>query len=277
MDAQESEISHELADAVQQLAANEAATRSNLNRRAAAQERVRQFEIEVFNAGTKTLDDLLRAQVSRGDAEVAYYTSLVAYNQSLSNLHYRTGRLLSINNVQLAESEWTPEAYRDALRRAWQRSHGLETDGLLEARPLPFAEPGPVDDQPMSSVESTEALTEGQPAGGADGLSDESEVVPGRPIVPAAFHGLVDRLRQETQNLRERRSVDGEAAFAEPRLKNSRATATYRELVEKMRSAKPSVRDRESRKPDASESPSRTKRLIESIWKSKQAEVSELR
>ncbi len=274
LDAQESEISHELADAVQQLAAHEAATGSNLNRRAAAQERVRQFEIEVFNAGTKTLDDLLRAQVSRGDAEVAYYTSLVAYNQSLANLHYRTGRLLSINNVQLAESEWTPEAYRDALRRAWQRSHGLETDGLLEARPLPFADPGPVD-QPMSSVESTEALTEEQPVDGADGLSDESEVV------PAAFHGLVDRLRQGTQDLKERvssqrRSVDGEAAFVEPRLKNSRAAVTVRELVEKLRSAKLSVRDRESREADASESRPRTKRLIESIWKSKQAEVSEL-
>ena len=62
----------------------------------------------------------------------------------------------------------------------------------------------------------------------------------------------------------------------EPRLKNSRAAATVHELVEKVRSAKPSVRDRESREADASESRPRTKRLIESIWKSKQAEVSEL-
>ena len=97
--------------------------------------------------------------------------------------------------------------------------------------------------------------------------------------MPAAFHGLADRFRQGTQNLKEqvsrqRGSVDGEAAFAEPRLKNSRVAATYRELVEKVRSAKPSVRDRESREADAS---LRTKRLIESIWKSKQAEVSELR
>ena len=169
-DAQEMEISHELADAIQQLAANEAATRSNLNRRASAQERVRQLEIE-FTAGTRTLDDLLRAQVSRGDAEVAYYSSLVAYNQALTNLHYRTGQLLAVNNVQLAESEWTPAAYRDALRRAWERSHGLSGQGILDQQPAPQAEPGPA-----AQPEQAEASSE---LGPQDTTSDEEPVPKG--------------------------------------------------------------------------------------------------
>ncbi len=139
---QEMEISHELADAFQQLAAHNTASRSNFNRQEAAQQRVRLFEAEV-RAGTKTLDQLLRAQASLADAEVAYYTSLVAYNQALTNLHHRSGTLLAVNNVQLAESEWIPEAYRDALRRARQRTHGLNADSLLEARPAPITGPGP--------------------------------------------------------------------------------------------------------------------------------------
>ena len=186
LDAQEMEISHELSDAVQQLAAHEAASRSNFNRRAAAQERVRQFEIEVFNAGTKTLDDLLRAQVSRAEAEVAYYTSLVAYNQALTNLHFRSGSLLAVNNVQLAESDWTPAAYRDALRRAWERSHGFETGKALRAEPEPFTEPPPEsvprepppDDAPDDAPDDSVA----EPAKSDDQTNDGQ--VSGLPFIP---------------------------------------------------------------------------------------------
>ncbi|MDP7275800.1 MAG: TolC family protein [Planctomycetaceae bacterium] len=139
---QEMEISHELADAFQQLAAHDTASRSNFNRQEASRQRVKLFEAEV-KAGTKTLDQLLRAQASLADAEVAYFTSLVAYNQALTNLHYRSGTLLAVNNVQLAESEWTPGAYRDALRRAWQRTYGLHAGSLLEDSPSPITGPGP--------------------------------------------------------------------------------------------------------------------------------------
>ena len=198
LDAQEMEISHELSDAIQQLAAHEAASRSNFNRRAAAQERVRQFEIEVFNAGTKTLDDLLRAQVSRAEAEVAYYTSLVAYNQALANLHFRTGRLLAVNNVQLAESEWTPAAYRDALRRAWERSHGLEAEGLLEPKPSPFAESGSVDQLEMPSGNSGPESAASEDSTRFD-LSAESEAVEPPKVVPATHNEPIDRTREIPQ------------------------------------------------------------------------------
>jgi len=247
LDAQESEISHELSDAIQQLAAHEAATRSNLNRRAAAQERVRQFEIEVFNAGTKTLDDLLRAQVSRADAEVAYYTSLVAYNQALANLHFRTGGLLAVNNVQLAESEWTPDAYRDALRRAWQRSHGVSVDGLLEAQPTPFAEPGPLS-QPESAIEVPTDQEPSPPSAAnppAESTeSTESTVSPvddSPEIVPSTYQKLTDRFRTGTRRLRktptdaptEDKPVDPEIPEAAPRA--SKLSTTYRRMVDGLR------------------------------------------
>jgi len=256
LDAQESEISHELSDAIQQLAAHEAATRSNLNRRAAAQERVRQFEIEVFNAGTKTLDDLLRAQVSRADAEVAYYTSLVAYNQALANLHFRTGGLLAVNNVQLAESEWTPDAYRDALRRAWQRSHGVSVDGLLEAQPTPFAEPGPLS-QPESAIEVPTDQEPSPPSAAnppAESTeSTESTVSPvddSPEIVPSTYQKLTDRFRTGTRRLRktpadastEDKPVEPEIQEASPPA--SKFSETYRKLTERLRDGTWRFRDK---------------------------------
>ena len=257
LDAQEMEISHELSDAVQQLAAHEAASRSNFNRRAAAQERVRQFEIEVFNAGTKTLDDLLRAQVSRAEAEVAYYTSLVAYNQALTNLHFRTGRLLAVNNVQLAESEWTPAAYRDALRRAWERSHGLEAEGLLEPRPSPFAEPGSVDqlETPSRSPEPESPAPEDSTRfdlSAGSGASEQPKVV------PATHNEPIDGTRKtpqqpdaqpKTKPVAVRKPTTSEpdgpdpvSASPEPRL--FQVPATVRDLADRFRVTKRRLSER---------------------------------
>lgn len=122
---QEMEISHELANAFQNLASQYVTAESHFNRRKAAQLRVRYFEAEV-RAGTQTLDLLLRAQASLADAEVAYYRSLIAYNQAITDIHYRKGTLQQQNSVHLAESDWTAAAYRDALRRAWARSHAFD-------------------------------------------------------------------------------------------------------------------------------------------------------
>ncbi|HEV8004220.1 MAG TPA: hypothetical protein VGP63_30425, partial [Planctomycetaceae bacterium] len=36
--------------------------------------------------------------------------------------------LLDYHNVTLAESDWTPEAYKDAVRQAWARSHALRAN-----------------------------------------------------------------------------------------------------------------------------------------------------
>jgi hypothetical protein len=76
---------------------------------------------------------VLRAQISLAQAEIAYYSSLVGYNQALNELRYRKGTLLMDNSVYLSESLWTEDAYDDALRRAWQRSFAFESPNKVTA------------------------------------------------------------------------------------------------------------------------------------------------
>lgn len=137
--AQELDVAHEVADAIQSVSFQYRNAESNFNRRAAAARRVQLFEQEL-EAGTVTLDDVLRAQASLATAESAYYTSLVQYNQALSYLHLVKGTLLERDGVHLEEGSWTPKAYEQALRRAWERSHAFENP-LLKSVPPPFAIP----------------------------------------------------------------------------------------------------------------------------------------
>ncbi len=139
LSAQELDVAHEVADAIQSVSFQYRNAETNFNRRAAAARRVQLFEQEL-EAGTVTLDDVLRAQASLATAESAYYTSLVQYNQSLSYLHLVKGTLLERDGVHLEEGSWTPKAYEQALRKAWQRSHAFENP-LLKTVPAPFAIP----------------------------------------------------------------------------------------------------------------------------------------
>ncbi len=139
LSAQELDVAHEVADALQAVNFQYKNAESNFNRRAAAARRVQLFEQEL-EAGTVTLDDVLRAQASLATAESAYYTSLIQYNQSLSYLELVKGTLLERDGVQLEEGMWTPKAYEQALRKAWHRSHAFENP-LLKTVPPPFAIP----------------------------------------------------------------------------------------------------------------------------------------
>jgi len=135
--AQELEVSHELAAAFQNLDRAFVTAQTNFNRRRAAELRVQAFQAE-FNSGRlKNVDLLLRAQISLAQAEVAYYSSLVDYNKSINELQYRKGTLLEDTGVQLAEALWEPGAYKEALRRAWARSHAFDSDHLHD-EPAPF-------------------------------------------------------------------------------------------------------------------------------------------
>ncbi|MGZ0170359.1 MAG: TolC family protein, partial [Planctomycetales bacterium] len=123
---QEQEISYELAASFQQLDQTYQTAKTNYNRRRAAQRRVEAFEAE-YKVGRSTVDLVLRAQISLAQAEIAYYSSLIGYNQALNELRYRKGTLLMDNSVYLSESLWTEDAYDDALRRAWERSFAFES------------------------------------------------------------------------------------------------------------------------------------------------------
>ncbi|MGH3442146.1 MAG: TolC family protein, partial [Nitriliruptorales bacterium] len=138
--AQELEISHELATVFQNLAANHATASTNFQRWRAAQQFVEIFEQRRRAEAPVDADLFLRALQTLAEAERAYYESLVRYNQAIAEYYYRKGMLLERNNVYLAEGAWTPEAYDDALRRAWARSHAIEVEHM-ESEPPPFAFP----------------------------------------------------------------------------------------------------------------------------------------
>ena len=137
---QEMEISHEVAHAIQCLTSQYAIAQTNFYRRRAARDRLRVNEAK-YEVGQGTLDEVLRAQASVADAEIAFFTAMVEYSKALADLHFRKGTLLSYNNVQLAESEWTSTAYKQSLRRAWALSHAFDTK-LLHTEPAEFALPG---------------------------------------------------------------------------------------------------------------------------------------
>lgn len=138
---QEREIAHDIASAMQDVAASYTAAQSNYKRLKAAQKRVELLEAE-REVGTLTLDLVLRAQASLAAAENAYYQQVVDYNKALMNLHYAQGTLLNNNSVFLAEGEWQPEAYCDALLRATARTHAEDAPELC-TQPAEFASPGP--------------------------------------------------------------------------------------------------------------------------------------
>jgi len=136
---QEAEVSYEMANAFQELSTNWVNAQTNFNRRRAAEREVQAFNAE-YKVGTKTLDLLLQAQARLANAENAYYTSLVNYTKAITYINYRKGTLLDMNNVHLAEGQWTPRAYQEALRRAWARTYGVPGK-MMRQKPEPFASP----------------------------------------------------------------------------------------------------------------------------------------
>ena len=140
--AQELEIAQELAVAFQELARAYSSAQANYNRRKAAIDNVEKITI-VVDVGNATPDEILRAQERRAQAEIAFFTSIVEYNQALTNFQFRKGTLLEDTNVTLMEDGWNPDAYVDAFRRAQARSAAIDAPFKYPA-PDPFASHTPI-------------------------------------------------------------------------------------------------------------------------------------
>jgi len=136
---QELEIAHELAVTIQDLAAQHATSKSNLERRRAALKR--EQVLEPKSGVIDPRDLLLRAQQAVADAETAYYNSLIGYNKAITDFYFRKGTLLKQYNIYLAEGAWDEDAYKDAYRRAWSRSYGFG-NSALRTQPREFVLPG---------------------------------------------------------------------------------------------------------------------------------------
>jgi hypothetical protein len=90
-----------------------------------------------------SLGRLLDAKITSRDADQGYLRSIVEYNKAITELNFRKGTLLQSNSVYLAEGEWNPGAYDDALRRAEATTHALD-NSHVEAKPSEFvAGPAP--------------------------------------------------------------------------------------------------------------------------------------
>jgi outer membrane protein TolC len=124
---EELEASHALVEAVRNVDTNFALAQTNFNRRVAAERQVEAVQA-AYDAGTVTLDQLLDAQRRRAEAESSYYRSIVDYNRSIAQLHFRKGSLLEYNGVFLSEGPWPGKAYFDAHRRARQRDASIYLD-----------------------------------------------------------------------------------------------------------------------------------------------------
>lgn len=148
---QELEISHELTTTFQNLAWRYQTAQTNFNRWQVAEAQVpgRENRYKTGVPGIDTsvlLDQWLQARRTAAQAEVTFYTSLIEYNKAINDLHYRKGTLLEINNIHLQEGAWTPEAYKDALRRAWARTFAIDPPDFdpLKTEPDVFQREGDI-------------------------------------------------------------------------------------------------------------------------------------
>jgi hypothetical protein len=137
----ELEICHELTTTFQNMAWRYQTAQTNYNRWQISERQVPGRE-ERFKTGVPgpsgtggqpsgidtsvLLQQWLQQRTQAATAEVAFYTSVVEYQKAITDLHYRKGTLLELNDVHLAEGTWTADAYQDALRRAWARSFAID-------------------------------------------------------------------------------------------------------------------------------------------------------
>jgi outer membrane protein TolC len=141
----ELELSHQLAYAVRELDSEFVQSQTNFNRRVAAQREV-EAVAAAYENDVVTLDVLLKAQQTLAQAESDFYRSLVDYNKSITQVHFRKGSLLEYNGVYLAEGPWPGKAYFDARRRATARAASTYLDyGFTQPRVISR---GPVEQHP---------------------------------------------------------------------------------------------------------------------------------
>ncbi len=133
---QELELSHQLSFAIRDMEASQVLSKTNFNRRIAAQRQVEAVNA-AYETGTITIDVLLDSQRRLAQAESDYYRSVINYNKAIMGIHYRKGSLLEYNGVYLTEGPWPGKAYFDARRRARARDAAVYMDyGFTQPRVL---------------------------------------------------------------------------------------------------------------------------------------------
>jgi hypothetical protein len=166
---QELQISHELSNAVAELARAQTVSRTNLNRSIAAhQSEEAERSIVEKEAFTGVPLAWLQTQRFRADADVALQRSLTDYTIAVSNVHLTRGTLLDYYGVGLAEGAWSPEAHYSAAKQS-RRYVPRTLNYCIEA-------PCPVSQGPYEQYYGHPAvLGEGEPVEAAEGVSPLEE------------------------------------------------------------------------------------------------------
>ncbi|MFO1044205.1 MAG: TolC family protein [Planctomycetaceae bacterium] len=191
--AQEQDITHDLAEAVQRIEAAYKIAKTQLDRKIAAVARVK-ATTAMYEAGATderrqgvTLDLVLRAQASSAAAEIAYFNSLIAYNKAITEFHWRRGMLLEIDGIHLSEADWDECAKEDALKRAWERSFGKPAE-YLDTQPEEFGSPVPYPKTDLypGLPQGAEIHSISEPTGGPTEAPSELPANPPAPAEPQA-------------------------------------------------------------------------------------------
>ncbi len=202
----ELEFSHQLAYAIRDLETNFVLIQTAFSRGVAAKRQL-DADQEIWNEGVggiAILDTLFRAQQEFSDAQSNYYRTLVDYNRSISQVHYRKGSLLEYNGVYLAEGPWPGKAYFDARRRARARDaatyldYGFTQPRVMSRGPIEQhadagmpVEGGPADATPAPAQAEAVPTPEPQPAAGpAPTAPAEKEPPKPAPATPAPAETL---------------------------------------------------------------------------------------
>jgi outer membrane protein TolC len=172
----ELEISHQLGDSIRDVDNYYGISQTNFNRRVASEKEVQAVDA-AYQADRVTLDLLLDAQRRRAEAESAYYRSLIDYNKSIMNVHYRKGSLLDYNGVYLAEGPWPGKAYFDALREARKRDASMYLD-------YGFTRPNVISQGPYQQLTGEGCQNEGMPEGAEMGPAPQPQEGPTELLPP---------------------------------------------------------------------------------------------
>ena len=188
----ELELSHQLADAFARVTDDYVLAQTNFNARIAEDRDVAAADAARL-AGVITVDELLRAQQRKVEAEVRYYDSLVGYNIALKDVHFKKGSLLEYNGVCLAEGPWPEKAYFDARRRARARDASVYLN-------YGFTQPRVVSRGPIVQHAGTDPQGEGDSSATAP---DSPEAIPAPMPEPAGRSSAPGEMPQSgTQRVR---------------------------------------------------------------------------
>jgi len=121
---QENEISHEVASVFRDIDRTYLGMENAYNRLRVSKEAHEIAKAKYESDPERyTISFVMQAASGETQAEMTLFDAVQRYNIALADLHYRTGKTLSANNISLSEGTWDRPAYDDARENFEHRQH----------------------------------------------------------------------------------------------------------------------------------------------------------